>query len=198
MPYANEEVGFYVETKSMWRKWCPWPRLDRTCHEFYVDADVFIVSTPTELWRFCLEPSGRNFVVLREAPGSPAYFGNFGSRVAPILPPINAGLFGQRAGVDLTPDLLVELEWWKAHYSAGGAHVQDDQGAIAAALSHHYLQEQVEFLPQERYRIISPTSNRALTSLDGVAAFHATHPHHPAFHRFRSEVTQYIAGGELQ
>ena len=51
MPYANEEVGFYVETKSMWRKWCPWPRLDRTCHEFYVDADVFIVSTPTELWR---------------------------------------------------------------------------------------------------------------------------------------------------
>jgi hypothetical protein len=197
-PYGDgEKSPFNLDVKPTWRKWRPTPRIAPDCTEFYVDADVFLVADPVELRRFSADPSARSFVVFREAVGVSARVGRFGSRILEGMPPINTGFLGQKAGVDITRELLRELRWW--HDSVPPEHQTffDDQGAVVAVLARHYLIDQVELLCQDRYCIVSPTSNSHLQNLDGVAAIHTTHPTHPAFHRFRDDIEGFIAGPAL-
>jgi hypothetical protein len=183
---------FSIDSRATWKKWCPTPRLDSTSIEFYVDSDVFLVGEPVELRRFISAPSGPPYLALREAPGSPHKVGRFSSRILEGIPPINTGFLGQRAGFNITKELLDEFRWWEENIPKEQRESHDDQGAVVAILSRYYLIGLLELLPQERYMVVSPTSNRHVQQLKGVAAIHTTHSNHPGFERFRRQINEYL------
>lgn len=191
--FGRFDVGpFNVDARTTWRKWCPTPRIDPSCTEFYVDSDVFLVGDPIELRRFSSEARVPSYLAFREVPGCPHKIGRFAPRVWQGIPPINAGLLGQRRGVDITKELLAELRWWSEQVPAIERESHDEQGAVVAVLSRYHLIGDLELLPQDRYRIVSPASNPDLRTLDGIVAVHATYPGHPAFHRFRTQIEAYM------
>jgi hypothetical protein len=190
--FEGEGNVFDVKTAATWRKWCPRPRLRPENTEVYVDADVFLVGCPVELQRFSANPA-RTYLVMQEAAGSRHWVGRFGVRIWGNIPPVNIGLVGQRAGTDITADLLTELQWWLANVPVHERQYHDDQGAVVAILAREHILGRLELLPQERYCIINHRHNSHLTSLDGVTAVHATMGH-SAFRRFRAPIEAYIRG----
>jgi hypothetical protein len=189
-------VLFDDSAKATWKKWCPTPRLDPSCTEFYVDSDVFLVDDPSELRRFGAGDSRQSFLAFQEAPGSRHKVGLFSPRILGGIPPVNTGFLGQRPGADITRELLAEYQWWREHIPPEIRESHDDQGAVVAILARYYLIGLVELLPQDRYCIISPVSNCDKVDLENVVAVHATYSHHPAFRRFRRNIEMYMSGVE--
>lgn len=106
-------------------------------------------------------------------------------RSTPDTPYVNAGLFIQKAGNDISRDLAKEFEWWRKHISPDEQTHHDEQGALAVALTQYFMKGEVCVLPKEKYMIISETSNANIENLETATLFHATFPSHPAFYKFQ-------------
>lgn len=185
-----------VDSKATWRKWCPAVRLTVSETEVYVDSDIFVVGEPAELRRFCAGGSGDRFLAMQESEGARWCFGRLEPRVPADSPFINAGLIGQQPQADLTEDLTVQYEWWRASVPPVLATFHDEQGAVVAALARYVAAGRVDLLARDRYRIVSPRSNADLEDLGDTALIHATHPGHPAYARFRTHIENFIEAGK--
>jgi hypothetical protein len=195
--YESVEHPTYLDTEvSTWRKWAPACRLDISATEIRVDADMFLLSEPTELKFFCsTENTTRKFLVTTEHFKGLWPYGNFGPQLPENFLPINAGLIGQYQGADLSMPLAKAYHWSKKNIPYAQAKFHDEQGAVAFALQPFVQREEVFLLSPERYRIISPRDPVPPTLLDGIVMLHATYPTHPAFYQFIREISS-ISGLE--
>jgi hypothetical protein len=173
--------------------------LDISQHEFFVDSDVFLVGYPHEIDKILASKNVR-FAVLDEYVGKPFQHGAMHRRVSRETPFINAGFFLQKAGSDITGNLLNECDWWKRNIPTSQHTHHDEQGALAVALTEYVVRGEVTILPKDKYMLISETSNPGIESLDGVTLFHATYPTHPAFYKFQDVLDKLLGfdrGGKI-
>lgn len=192
-PFPPERHSpFCVLSKATWLKWCPSSRLDIHQDEFYVDADVFLVKNPEEIHAFLSNPKMK-FAILDEFCGQSWQHGAMSRRATSNTPFVNAGLFVQKAGQDISDDLMREFNWWQKNITFEEQTHHDEQGALAVALTQYLKNGELLVLPKESYAIISETSNVGIENLDRVTLFHATYPTHPAFYRFKSVLDEVLS-----
>jgi hypothetical protein len=184
-----------IGSVTPWRKWCPTPRFAPGTSELFVDSDVFLVSDPAELREFLCgsDSSATGYLAMQESLPERWTLGRFESRVPLDVPPVNAGVIGQRGDADIGPALRRQYEWWQQNVAVSSATPHDEQGALVALLTT--VRNRLSLLPENRYRIISPRSNASVRDAAGLALVHATYPDHPAFETFRLAITGYISEG---
>lgn len=192
----GENSQFCITSKATWQKWCPTSRLDVTQDEVYVDSDVFLLKYPEEI-NSILSDQKIKFAIMDEFLGKPYQHGAMHKKATPDTPYINAGLFLQKAGYDISNDLLEEFEWWQKNIKVSEQTHHDEQGALAVALTKYVVNGELFILPKTKYMLISETSNAGIESLDGVTLFHATYPTHPAFYKFK-QILDEILDDELK
>jgi len=187
----SENNIFNIESKATWKKWCPKPRIDIKQTEVYVDSDVFMARYPTEFDDF-IENDKYKFAIMDEFNGQAWQHGAMQKKNSKDAPFVNAGLFIQKAGFDITEDLLIEYKWWKDNISQDEQTHHDEQGALAIALTKYNDKGELFILPKDKYPLISDHENKDLDTLDEIVAFHATWPEHPAFYRFKDYLNKII------
>ncbi len=181
---SDKNSKFCITSKATWQKWCPSARLDITQNEFYVDSDVFLLEYPKEIESILSNPKIK-FAIMNEFIGKPYQHGAMHRKATPDTPFINAGLFLQKAGYDISNDLIKEFEWWKNNIKETEQTHHDEQGALAVALTKYLVNKELSILPKNKYMLISNTSNPDIENLDNITLFHATYPTHPAFYKFK-------------
>lgn len=182
-PKGNDSQ-YCITSKATWRKWCPYPRLDISQDEFFIDSDVFLLKYPKEI-DLALSNQKIKFVIMDEFFGQAYQHGAMHRKATPDTPFVNAGFFLQKAGYDISNDLAREFEWWQKNVDINKQTHHDEQGALAIALTKYLVNGELFILPKNKYMLISETSNPGIENLDEVTVFHATYPTHPAFYRFK-------------
>jgi hypothetical protein len=182
---------FNIDSQATWKKWCPTPRVDINEHEVYVDSDVFLVNNPDEIYDF-LENDKYRFAILDEFKGQSWQHGAMSKKDNEDTPFVNAGLFIQKAGYDITSDLLLEFDWWNKNIKEEDAKHHDEQGALAVALTKYSLNKELYILPKDKYALIGENENTGVKSLEDIKLFHAVYPTHPAFYKFRENLNKII------
>ncbi len=188
LPMAGADAE-YVDDRATWLKWTPRFRHDVSATEIHVDSDIFLVSEPTELYKF-VDGYEADFVVTLEEFTELWPYGNFGPRLPADFVPINAGFFGQRAGTDLSDQMRSAYRWWADFVASNNVKYHDEQGALAFVLQELIRSGRVMTLPSSRYRVVCPLNDPPVESLDGLVGLHATYPEHPAYHRFLTEISK--------
>jgi hypothetical protein len=178
------EMGFCITSKATWLKWYPSPRLDVSQNEFYIDSDVFLLRHPKEVDTF-LSNSKLKFAILDEFRGQPYQHGVMHKKATSDTPFVNAGFFIQKAGSDISKNLVRELYWWQENAKDEERTHHDEQGALAIALTKYLMSGELFIFPKDKYMQISETSNPNIENLENVTLFHATYPTHPAFYKFK-------------
>jgi hypothetical protein len=182
---SDKDSQFCVTTnKATWLKWCPSSRLDVNQDEFYIDSDVFLLKYPEEIDSI-LSNSKIKFAIMDEFFGQPYQHGAMHKKATSDTPFVNAGFFMQKAGNDISSDLIKEFEWWQKNIKDDEQTHHDEQGALAVALTKYLVNGELFILPKKKYMLISETSNSSIENLDNVTLFHATYPTHPAFYKFK-------------
>ena len=189
-PTSNNSK-FCIKSKATWQKWCPSSRLDVTQDEFYVDSDIFLLKYPEEI-DLILSDQKIKFAIMDEFLGKPYQHGAMHKKAISDMPFVNAGLFLQKAGYDISKDLTEEFEWWQKNIKMSEQTHHDEQGALAVALTKYAVNGELFILPKAKYMLISETSNIGIESLDGVTVFHATYPTHPAFYKFKHTLDEIL------
>jgi hypothetical protein len=177
-----EDSVFSISSKATWMKWCPTSRLDIKQTEFYVDSDVFLLKSPKEIESF-LSNQKYGFAIMDEYCGQSWQHGAMARKATDKTPFVNAGLFIQKAGFDITGSLVKEFEWWKENIKPEEQTHHDEQGALAIALTKPLQDGQLYILPKDKYMLIGPNENKDINDLDEVVLFHAVYPDHPAFYK---------------
>jgi hypothetical protein len=183
---------FNIQSKATWLKWCPNSRLDVSKTEFYIDSDVFLVRYPTEIMDF-LQNDKLKFAILDEFKGEYWQHGIMHKKAKESTPYLNAGFFIQKAGYDITPDLLKQYEWWRKNFNEEDHTHHDEQGALVIALEKYFESGELFILPKNKYALISDDQNVDINNLDKITLFHATWPKHPAFYRFLPDLKKIIS-----
>ncbi len=181
---SGKTSPFCIISKATWLKWCPLSRLDVNQVEFCVDSDVFLLKYPEEIDSI-LSNSKIKFAIMDEFFGQPYQHGAMHKKATSDTPFINAGLFMQKAGHDISNDLIKEFEWWQKNIKYNEQTHHDEQGALAIALTKYLVNDELFILPKKKYMLISETANADIENLDNVTLFHATYPTHPAFYKFK-------------
>lgn len=184
---AQDDSIFFFSSKATWMKWCPTSRLDIDQTEFYVDSDVFLLKFPEEIKSFLSDPKLK-FAILDEYNGQSWQHGAMAKKSTKETPFVNAGLFIQKAGFDISDSLLREYEWWKEKIKPEEQTHHDEQGALALALTEPLQKGELCILPKDKYMLIGPNENKDIESLDNVVLFHAVYPEHPAFYKFKNYI----------
>ena len=188
---SSEEVKFCIPAVATWMKWCPAARLDINQTEFLIDSDIFLLKYPQEIMLF-LNNKKMKFAVMDEYYGQPFQHGAMRRKSSARTPFINAGLFIQKSGSDISDDLVSELNWWQKNVKKEEQSHHDEQGALAIALEKYLTNNELFILPKDKYVIISETSNAGIEKLDDITLFHATYPTHPAFYKFKRILDQIL------
>ncbi len=186
-PGPSDDGLFDPTLGIAWSKWRPAVRIAPDDTEVYLDCDVFAVGDPSELREFS-SGIGGSFLALPQPNPEPKLYGVFYDRLPKSMPALNAGLLVQQSNADLTADLAREYEWWKEEVRKTPSIAEIwhyEQGAVASALGSNFVKGRVEFLPESRYKLISPRSNAHLYDLSEIAIIHTTYPTHPGFRRFK-------------
>lgn len=181
---SDKDSQFCVTSKATWLKWCPSSRLDIGQDEFYIDSDVFLLKYPKEIDSILSNPKIK-FAIMDEFFGQPYQHGAMHKRATSNTPFVNAGFFIQKAGQNISNDLIKEFEWWRKNIKNNERTHHDEQGALAVALTNYLINGELFILPKEKYALISETSNAGIENLDNITLFHATYPTHPAFYKFK-------------
>lgn len=185
--FKVESSPFALAALPTWKKWCPGPRLNIAETEIYIDSDVFLLRYPTEIDLLLTDPAIR-FAILDEYFGQPWQHGAMAVKATAATPFVNAGFFLQKAGADITPSLIKELDWWQANIAVEDHRHHDEQGALAIALTEPLQRGELYILPKSKYLLIGENENTHLDTLDGVTLLHAVYPHHPAYYRFQQTI----------
>ena len=192
--FSDFTSPFNIESRATWRKWIPSLRIDINQAECYVDSDVFLLKPPKEIFDF-LENKTVKFCILDEFEGDGWQHGCFEKYPTETKLYINAGLFIQNSGADITENLLPLFDWWQSNVPNDMHSHHDEQGALATALTSYYLRNQLTVLPKEKYMIVSKYQNSDLRDLSNVTLLHSTYPNHPAFFKFKDDITQILQNG---
>ena len=182
---SGENSLFCIASKATWLKWCPSSRLDINQTEFYIDSDVFLLKYPKEIDLFLSNPDMK-FAIMDEFFGQPWQHGAMRKKATLDTPFVNAGFFIQKAGHDISGDLIKEFEWWRKNIKNDEQTHHDEQGALAIALTKHFINGELYILPKDTYMLIGENENTNITSLDDITLFHAVYPDHPAFYKFKN------------
>ena len=180
----NEHNKFNIASLATWKKWCPAVRIDRNQHEFYVDSDVFLLRYPDEVDQFISNPD-KKFAIMDEFNGQHWQHGAMHQKATKDTPYVNAGFFIQKAGSDISVELINEFNWWKQNIPTSKQTHHDEQGALAIALTKYLRNNELYILPKNKYMLIGPNENNEIKNLNEVTMFHAVYPEHPAFYRFK-------------
>jgi len=182
---------YNIESKATWKKWCPRARLDINATEIYIDSDVFLVNYPSEIDHLIAEPIVK-FAILDEFLGQPWQLGAMSQKATSNTPFVNAGLFIQKAGFDISTDLESELTWWKDNILPSKQTHHDEQGALAIALTPYHVAGELKILPKNKYMLIGPNENTKVENVESITLFHAVYPEHPAFYKFKSHLNKIL------
>jgi len=183
----GEDSLFCITSKATWLKWCPSSRLDVNQTEFFVDSDVFLLKYPKEIDTFISNPDMK-FAIMDEFFGQSWQHGAMNRKADPDTPFVNAGFFVQKAGYDISPDLIMELEWWKKNIRKDEQTHHDEQGALAVALTKYLKNGELYILPRNKYILIGENENTHIENLDDITLLHAVYPDHPAFYKFKDYI----------
>jgi len=181
---SDKNSQFCITSRATWLKWCPSSRLDISQDEFYIDSDVFLLKYPKEIDLILSNPKIK-FAIMDEFFGQPYQHGAMHKKATSNTPYINAGFFLQKAGHDVSSNLIKEFKWWQKNIKYDEQTHHDEQGALAVALTKYLMNGELFILPKKKYILISETSNANIKNLDNVTLFHATYPTHPAFYKFK-------------
>lgn len=187
----DKNSRFCIASKATWMKWCPSARLDINQDEFYIDSDVFLVKYPEEIDLILANPKIK-FAIMDEFLGQPYQRGAMHRKAIPDTPFVNAGFFLQKAGNDISSDLIKEFEWWQKNIKIDEQTHHDEQGALAVALTKYLTHGELFIFPKNKYMLISETSNAGIENLNNVTMFHATYPTHQAFYKFKNVLNQIL------
>lgn len=188
---TDEDSLFCVASKATWLKWCPSSRLDVNQTELFIDSDVFLLKYPNEINKF-LSDSNKKFAIMDEFFGQPWQHGAMNKKAGPDTPFVNAGFFVQKAGYDISTDLIKEFEWWKNNIKNEEQTWHDEQGALAVALTKYFKKGELYILPKDKYILIGENENTNIENLDGITLLHAVYPDHPAFYKFKNNLDKVI------
>lgn len=187
----SEKSIYDIESKATWRKWCPKVRLDINQTEIYIDSDVFLLKYPSEIENIIANTKIK-YAILDEFCGEPWQHGAMRKKVFNKTPFVNAGLFIQKEGCDISSDLEKELTWWKENIPLSEQTHHDEQGALAIALTPSHIAGELCVLPKNKYMIIGPNENREIENLESITLFHAVYPKHPAFYKFKFHLNRIL------
>lgn len=190
---SDKNSQFCITSKATWLKWCPSSRLDITQDEFYIDSDVFLLKYPEEIDSILANPKIK-FAIMDEFWGQPYQRGAMHRKATLDTPFVNAGFFLQKAGNDISSDLIKEFKWWQRNIKIDEQTHHDEQGALAVALTKYPMHGELFIFPKNKYILISETSNAGIENLNNVTMFHATYPTHPAFYKFKNVLDQILYG----
>lgn len=182
----NENIKsiYNIESKATWKKWCPRVRLDINQIEIYIDSDVFLLKHPFEIENL-IANSKVKFAILDEYLGQPWQHGAMKQKATSNTPFINAGMFIQKVGCDISIELEKELAWWKENIPLSEQTHHDEQGALAIALTPYLVTGELSILPKDKYMLIGPNENKDIENIETITLFHAVYPEHPAFYKFK-------------
>ncbi|MBU0974317.1 hypothetical protein KKD03_01290 [Patescibacteria group bacterium] len=182
---VNKETQFCIVSKATWLKWCPSARLDVNQVEFYIDSDVFLLKYPKEVDMF-LSDQKMKFAIMDEFFGQSWQRGAMRKKATSDTPFLNAGLFIQKAGHDISSDLIKEFEWWQKNIKDNEQTHHDEQGALTIALTKYFIDGELYVFPKDTYMLIGENENTNVRDLDGITLIHAVYPDHPAFYKFKN------------
>lgn len=188
---VGENSLFCISSKATWLKWCPSSRLDISQTELYIDSDVFLLKYPEEIDSF-LSNSSQKFAIMDEFFGQSWQHGAMQNKATADTPFVNAGFFVQKAGCDISGNLIKEFEWWQKNVKENEQTHHDEQGALAIALSTFFINGELYILPKDAYVIIGENENTNIPNLNGLTLLHAVYPDHPAFYKFKDSLDSII------
>lgn len=188
---TGENSLFRISSKATWLKWCPSSRLDINQTEFYADSDVFLLKYPKEIDSFLSNPNMK-FAIMDEFFGQSWQHGVMRKKATSDTPFVNAGFFVQKAGYDISDDLIKEFEWWQKNTKSDEQTHHDEQGALAIALTKYFINGELYIFPKDTYMLIGENENTNISNLDDITLFHAVYPDHPAFYKFKDSLNKII------
>lgn len=118
--------------------------------------------------------------------------GAMSKKANPDTPFVNAGFFVQKAGCDISSDLIREFEWWQSNIKKDEQTHHDEQGALAIALTKYFKNGELCILPKDKYILIGENENTDIENLDDITLLHAVYPDHPAFYKFKDYIDNII------
>jgi hypothetical protein len=190
--FSEGGINVYnIESKATWKKWCPKVRLDIHEIEIYIDSDVFLLKYPFEIENLISNHKVK-FAILDEFLGQPWQHGAMKQKATSNTPFINAGMFIQKVGCDISTDLECELNWWKENILPSEQTHHDEQGALAIALTPYYVAGELSILPKDKYMLIGPNENTDIENIESITLFHAVYPEHPAFYKFKFHLNKIL------
>ncbi|KND47693.1 MAG: hypothetical protein AB201_02025 [Parcubacteria bacterium C7867-006] len=181
---SESSCFFCIPSKATWMKWCPTSRLDNKQTEFHIDSDVFLLKYPEEIDKF-LSDDNMKFAIMDEFFGQSWQLGAMSNRASQDTPFVNAGFFIQKAGYDISKDLMIEFKWWKNNIKESDQTWHDEQGALAIALTKYFKSGELYVLPKDKYILVGENENQDIENLEGITLLHAVYPDHPAFYKFK-------------
>ena len=182
---------YNIESKATWKKWCPKVRLDINETEIYIDSDVFLLKYPFEIKNLIADPKIK-YAIMDEFLGQPWQHGAMRKKITDNTLFVNAGLFIQKEGNDISNDLERELNWWKENILPSEQTHHDEQGALAIALTQYYVAGELSILPKDKYMLIGPNENTDIENIESITLFHAVYPEHPAFYKFKFHLNKIL------
>ena len=183
---------FNINSKATWMKWCPSSRINIEETEVYADSDVFLLKYPKEIDNFINDPKLK-FCIMNEFNGQTWQHGAMKRKADSDTPFVNAGFFVQKAGYDISPDLIKEFEWWKRNIKISEQTHHDEQGALAIALTKYLKNKELCILPKDKYILIGENENTEIKNLSEITLLHAVYPDHPAFYKFKDYIDKVIS-----
>ncbi len=180
--YDEFDTSIYsINALSTWKKWAPKCKFDQKGVEFHVDIDMFLLQEPQEIMDFII--SEKKFLCLLENFKEKWPYGNFGNKLPKNFVPINAGFLGQNRNADLSQSLLETFQWWYLNIYSSMEKYHDEQGGVLWALLEYIDRGHVAFLPNERYRNVSPF-DPPVEDVSKLCLIHTTCSEHPAFYKY--------------
>jgi len=184
---TDDNSLFCVVSKATWLKWCPSSRMDVNQTEFFIDSDVFLLKYPKEIDKFLSDPNMK-FAIMDEFLGQSWQHGAMSKKTNPDTLFVNAGFFVQKAGYDISHDLIEEFKWWQKNIKKDEQTWHDEQGALAVALTKYFKNGELYILPKDKYILIGEKENTNIENLNDITLFHAVYPDHPAFYKFKDYI----------
>ena len=172
---------------ELWLKWFPQDITDRADLMIAVDADVFCVAQPTSLVRWIRDDISKTICCMEESNPEGWCYGNYYPRLR-TLPHVNAGFVASREPAELTRCMMTKYAKYRGWAEKLHRKWHDEQGALAEYWLELEKENRASTLPQIKNKLLCPSTNAHITSLNGLELIHTPYPEHPKYYELKDQI----------
>lgn len=177
---------------NLWLKWFPQDNLDHADIFIAIDADVFCVGHPIDLIDWIQKEQAKSICCMQEANPEPWCYGHYGPLFRE-LPSVNAGFVVSRSPGELSHGMMNKYDSYRKKMGSKERKWHDEQGALAEYWLEKNVANQASYLSESTNRLLCPSANSEVNSIEGLEIIHTPYPEHPKYYELREKIKASIS-----